>query len=163
MKNTNMIRFTRGAVLAGLVLGSSMAHAWGNRSIALPKVMSNVAAKSFFSNHKLALGLGSAGVALTASAIAFAHYFKQTEEYKNSTGKWDCTKNFGKYVGGKMKDGASYSWNKTKDVANWLGYQLTFHKCCKPVATSGTESTPLVTPTATSVATTAVKPEAPKA
>ena len=145
MKNTNMIRFTRGAVLAGLVLGSSMAQAWGNRSIVLPKVMSKVAAKSFFSNHKLALGLGTAGVALTAGAIVFARYFKQTEDYKNSTGKKDCAINFGKYVGGKMKDGASYSWNKAKDatfatgrglkaIARWTGFQLTFHKYCKPVA-----------------------------
>lgn len=134
MKNTNMIRFTRGAVLAGLVLGSSMTQAWGNRSIALPKVMSNVAAKSVFSNYKLALGLGVTGVALTASAIVFARYFKQTDDYQKSTGKLNCLANYFRYVGNKTVDATFATGRGMKAAARWIGYQASCHKYCKPVA-----------------------------
>lgn len=137
MKNTMIIR---SLMLAGLVLGSSFAQANWGRSVA------KVAQKSFLSQHKLALGLGVAGVALTAGVIASIVDFVKSDDYTNcKNGKLDTLKTYFTRLPGrakvlgtnsweKTKNGADVTWTAAKKGARWVGYQVTFHKYFKPEA-----------------------------
>lgn len=93
MKNTNMIRFTRGAVLAGLVLGSSMAHAW--KAPIQIKVQ-----PTWLNKYGKTLAVSATGLGL-ASFVAASIYKYNTSKTTQRLGKlgyfgfvWDGAKGY---------------------------------------------------------------------
>jgi hypothetical protein len=114
MKNTNMIRFTRGAILAGLVLGSSMAHAWG--APIQVKVQ-----PSWLSQYGKTLAVSATGLGLAAfiGASIYKYNAKATvTERKGFTGYfgfvWDGTKHYANATKDGVVNGAKkvrrYTW-----------------------------------------------------
>jgi hypothetical protein len=114
MKNTNMIRFTRGAILAGLVLGSSMAHAWGSLPVQVK------AQPSWLSQNKgtIALTTGVVGLAAFLGTTIYKYYKSADANHKGFTGYfgfvWDGTKHYANaskeaVVNGKEKV-RRYTW-----------------------------------------------------